>query len=60
MTPPPIQNPTATDAAPKPAQQRLSQLQGAVGQWIGRQPLVAIGAGVVIGAAIGWLVKQKK
>lgn len=45
---------------PAVSESRLSAVQDKVAEWIGNHPAVVVGTGVILGAALGWLVKRKK
>lgn len=59
-------NVTPTQEVPRPAEPAPDQntpaggVQEKVAEWIGNHPVLLLGTGVVLGAAIGWLVKRKQ
>ena len=55
-----------TPKVTEPAQQassadsHLAAVQNKVAGWLDKHPAVVVGTGVVLGVALGWLVKRRK
>lgn len=47
------------DTAPSPPANTQEEILTSIGDWIGRHPLLCVGAALTLGAALGCLIKRR-
>ena len=49
---------TNTPVCKKPPAREIAGRRQGVEEWIGKHPVVCVGTAIVIGVALGWLIKR--